>query len=199
VRGAIAGVNETSVHGEVLDTEGACIARVLGAEFEFQRSVDCSKHLYQWKWKEIAPAAAGSHAGVLVIAGDPRIAVQIADNFHSRNVECVVVSDAADLQERIEGLGPSCKGIIWASAEQTSAPESAVDEVSDLWVAVRSITSVRSATPASFWLVTTGAHAIDGHSTDAHNLPLPSASQTALRGLTNVIAREHRLASLCAY
>jgi acyl carrier protein/nucleoside-diphosphate-sugar epimerase len=91
----------------------------------------------------------------------------------------------------MEKLGTACKTVLWTSSEQTSRPESAVDEVSDLWGAVRSITAVGSTNPASLWLVTTGAHVIEDHSADAHNLRLPSASQTALWGLARVIAREH--------
>jgi acyl transferase domain-containing protein/acyl carrier protein len=191
MRAATAPVSETSANGELLDSSGSLVVRMLGAQFDFQRITDCSKHLYEWKWTEIIPSTAEDQPGVLVIAGDSQISAQIAECLRSRDVECVVAFDAASLGDVIEPLGSSCKAVIWTSSEQTSSPESAVDEVSDLWGAVRAITAVRSANPASLWLVTTGAHAIEGHSADAYNLRLPSASQTALWGLARVIAREH--------
>jgi hypothetical protein len=86
--------------------------------------------------------------------------------------------------------GSSCKAVIWVSTERTSSPESAVDQVCDLWAVTRSIAALNSPNPPDLWLVTTGAHEFTGNPADPHG-PYSSASQTALLGFARVIAREH--------
>ena len=191
VRVAITPVSETSVHGEILDDAGSCLVRIRGAQFDFQPSADCSKHVYEWKWKEIAPSTTEEQPGVLVIAGDAQISPHIADGLRSRNMECFVASGTADLQERIERLGSACKAVLWASAERTSSPESAVEQVWDLFSVARSITAGNNPNPLSFYVVTTGAYQVAGNSADLPDPGEPSASQTALCGMVRVISRHH--------
>jgi NADP-dependent 3-hydroxy acid dehydrogenase YdfG/acyl carrier protein len=159
------------------------------AQFDFQPSADCSKHLYQWKWTEIAPPAADHQpGGVFVIAGDALIAAQIADDLRSRSIECVVASAAESLPDIIESLGSSCKAVIWTSAERTSSPESAVDQVCDVFSLARSVTAGKG-NPPDIWLLTTGVHEIESNFGSPNDLP--SASQAAVWGMARAIAHAH--------
>ncbi|HEY1576145.1 MAG TPA: type I polyketide synthase [Terracidiphilus sp.] len=189
MRAAVTPVNETSASVELLGASGSCIVRVLGAQFDFQPSENCSKHLYQWQWTDIAPPAADHQpGGVFVTAGDALIAAQIADALRSRSIECVVASDAGSLPNIIESLGSSCKGVIWTSAERTSSPESAVDQVCDVFSLARSVTA-DNGSPPDIWLVTTGGHEIESNFSGPNDPP--SASQASVWGMARAIAHAH--------
>jgi acyl transferase domain-containing protein/acyl carrier protein/NADP-dependent 3-hydroxy acid dehydrogenase YdfG len=191
-RGFASSLSETSAHGELRQLDGPDMVRIVGVQFDFPRSPDCSKHVYQWKWVEIEPPQT-SHAdnGVFVIAGDTALSARIATALRSRNFECVVAPDLASMQDLVHSLKSACRAVFWTSAEQTSTPQSAVEQVCDVSFLVRSITMGNSSTPPSLWLITTGAHTVDCNLADPTDLSHPSASQAAVWGLARVIAREH--------
>jgi myxalamid-type polyketide synthase MxaE and MxaD len=183
-------VNETSAHGELTDDSGSWLVRMTGVHFDVGSGADCSRHIYQWKWKEIeAPSASAQPGGVFVITGNAGIAAQLAGHFSSRKIECVLASDADSVRDLVESLGSACRAVVWASAERTSQPESTVDQVWEVISLVQSMTAANGS--LALWLVTTGAHQLDIDAAETRNSSPPSASQTAVWGLARVIAREH--------
>lgn len=183
-------VNETSADGELTDDRGSCLVRMTGVQFDVQSGADCSRHIYQWKWKEIElPSTSAQPGGVFVIAGDAGIAAQIAGHFSSHKIECVLAPDTDSVRDLIGSLGSACSAVLWASAEKTSQPESAVDQAFEVVSVVQSITSASRS--FALWLVTTGAHRLESSVSGARDFGPPSASQMAVWGLARVIAREH--------
>ncbi len=192
VRATADPVNETCAHGELKQANGSRMVRMLGVQFDFPRSPDCAKHIYQWQWVEIeSPSTGDPRSGVFVIAGDAALSAQIASRLSSRDIECVVAPDLDSVRDVVDSLKSPCRAVVWISGERTSKPESALEQVCDVFFLVRSITTGNGSIPPPFWLVTTGAHAIDSNFADPTGLSRPSASQTAVLGLARAIAREH--------
>jgi acyl transferase domain-containing protein/NADP-dependent 3-hydroxy acid dehydrogenase YdfG/acyl carrier protein len=192
VRGFASPLSETCAHGELMQLNGSDMVRMVGVQFDFPRNPDCAKHIYQWKWVEIeSPRTSNAGNGVFVIAGDAALSTRMANGLRSRNIQCVVVPDLASMEDAVHSLKSECRAVFWTSVEQTSKPQSAVQQVCDVSSLVRSITLENSSTPPSLWLITRGAHIVDRNFADPTNLSHPSASQAAVWGLARVIAREH--------
>jgi acyl transferase domain-containing protein/acyl carrier protein/NADP-dependent 3-hydroxy acid dehydrogenase YdfG len=180
-------LSETSAHSELKQLNGADMVRMEGVQFDFPHNPDCAKHIYQWKWVEIeSPRTNNAGKGVFVIAGDAALSPRIANSLRSRNIQCVVARDLASMQDAVHSLKSECRAVFWTSVEQTSTPQSTVQQICDVSSLVRSITMENSSTPPSLWLITTGAHIVD-RNLASH----PSASQASVWGLARVIAREH--------
>lgn len=181
-------VHDACANAEIREETGPLRVSMKGIRFEASQNTDCSRHLYEWSWKEIEPPANESRPSTTsVVVRDAELAAQMAGSFGK--LRQVIAPSVDEVPSTIDSLGGSCDSVVWIAGDCGSEPDSAVQQVWDVCSLLRSRPERDTNWPYLF-LVTKGARDVDDALPPQSAPNYLSASQSALWGLARVIAAE---------